>query len=94
MPKMKSEAKWLWKSGKRKQDNVIKYRKLRWKRNRGVAGNLKNAFSDFEIFKGNSCACDAVDRASQLNDIWSGRMGFDQWFSTRVRRVFARGSAE
>ena len=25
-------------------------------------GNLKSAFTDFEIFQGKSCACDAVER--------------------------------
>ena len=38
-------------------------------------GKPENAFADFEIFQGNSCACDAVERVSQLNDIGSGRMG-------------------
>jgi len=36
--------------------------------------NLKSAFADFEIFQGKSCACDAVERVSQLNDIESGLM--------------------
>ena len=42
-----------------------------------VVGNLKIAFADFEIFQGKGCACDAVERVSQLNDIGSGRMGSD-----------------
>ena len=40
-------------------------------------GNLKNTFADFEIFQGKSCACDAVERVNQFNDIGSGRMGSD-----------------
>jgi len=40
-------------------------------------GNLKSAFADFEIFQGKSCACDAVERVSQLKDIGSGRVGSD-----------------
>ena len=42
-----------------------------------VVGNLKRAFADFEIFQEKSCACDAVERVSQLNDRGSGRMGSD-----------------
>jgi len=38
-------------------------------------GNLKNAFADFEIIRGKSCACHAVERVSQLNDMGSDRMG-------------------
>ena len=40
-------------------------------------GNLKSVFADFEIFQGKSCACDAVERVSQLKDIGSGRVGSD-----------------
>ena len=40
-----------------------------------VVGNLKNAFADFEIIRGKSCACHAVERVSQLNDMGSDRMG-------------------
>ena len=32
-----------------------------------VVGNLKSVFADFQIFQGKGCACDAVERVSQLN---------------------------
>ena len=40
-----------------------------------VVRNLKSAFADFEIIRGKSCACDAVERVSQLNDIWKWSHG-------------------
>jgi len=48
--------------------------------------NLKIAFADFEIFQGKSCAWDAVERASQLNDIGSGRMGSDYVAAKKMLR--------
>ena len=51
-----------------------------------AVGNLKSAFADFEIFQGKSCACDAVERVSQLKDIGSGRMGSDYVAATNVLR--------
>jgi len=42
-----------------------------------VVENRKSAFADFEILHRKSCACDAVERGSQLNDIGSGRTGSD-----------------
>jgi len=51
-------------------------------------GNLNSAFADFEIFQGKSCACDAVERVSQLNDIGSGRMGSDYVAAKKMLRAW------
>jgi len=49
-------------------------------------GNLKSAFTDFEIFQGKSCAFNAVERVRQLNDIGSGRMGSDYVAAKKLLR--------
>jgi len=49
-------------------------------------GKQKSAFADFEIFQGKSCACDAVERVSQLKDIGSGRMGSDNVAAKKILR--------
>jgi len=56
---------------------VRKRRVVSGRRHPLVVGNLKSAFADLEIFQGKSCACNAVERVSELNDIGSGRMGSD-----------------